>query len=116
MRSRRERRAGAAFVASCEDLLCSFADRSTDADGTLAAWTWSFGAGTASGATPSFAFAAPGTYPVTLTVADDDGAMSTVTIPVEVIGRARAYSGNLEMSSRVERRSSGARVSGPFTG
>ena len=40
----------AAFVASCADLLCSFADRSTDADGTIAAWTWNFGAGTASGA------------------------------------------------------------------
>ncbi len=92
----------AAFVASCADLLCSFADRSTDADGIIAAWTWSFGAGTASGATPAFAFAAPGTYPVTLTVADDDGAMSTVTIPVEVIGRLHAaYRGTtLKWSSK----------------
>jgi PKD repeat protein len=92
----------AAFVASCEDLLCSFADRSTDADGTVVVWTWNFGGATASGAAASFAFAGPGTYPVTLTVADDDDAMSTVTVPVVITGRLHAaYSGTtLKWSSK----------------
>jgi PKD repeat protein len=48
---------------------------STDADGTLASYAWSFGdAGTATGATASHTYAAAGTYTVTLTVTDDDGA------------------------------------------
>jgi PKD repeat protein len=92
----------AAFIASCVDLICTFADRSTDADGTIAAWTWTFGSASSAIASPSFAFPAPGTQAVTLTVADDDGAMNTVTIPVEVTGRLHsAYSGTtLKWSSK----------------
>ena len=92
----------AAFTASCLDLTCTFADQSTDTDGAIATWTWSFGADTSNSAAPSFTFAAPGTYQVTLTVADDDGAVNAVTMPVEVVGRLHAaYSGTtLKWSSK----------------
>jgi len=48
---------------------------SYDSDGTIVSYSWSFGDGYyGSGATPSHVYASPGTYLVTLTVTDDDGA------------------------------------------
>ncbi|ADZ71986.1 PKD domain-containing protein [Polymorphum gilvum] len=47
---------------------------SSDADGTLIDHAWDFGDGsTASGAVASYAYGAPGTYSVRLTVTDDSG-------------------------------------------
>jgi hypothetical protein len=58
---------------------------STDADGTIAAYSWDFGDGaTASGATADHTYAAAGTYQVTLTVTDDKGATGSVTKAVTV--------------------------------
>jgi PKD repeat protein len=58
---------------------------STDADGTIASYAWTFGDGsTGTGATASRSYAAPGTYPVTLTVTDDKGATSSATRLVTV--------------------------------
>lgn len=75
----------AAFDYACVDLTCTFTDRSTDSDGALTAWSWAFGtAGTASTASPTFTFPAAGTYQVSLTVDDDDGARSTTTKTVDV--------------------------------
>ena len=61
---------------------------STDADGTIAGYAWNFGDGSAhgTGATPSHTYAAAGTYTVTLTVTDDDGATDTVSHDVTVDG------------------------------
>lgn len=79
----------AAFSFSCTDLTCSFnGSASSDTDGSIVSYAWTFGDGnTASGVTASHIYAAGGTYPVTLTVADDDGATDseaksvTVTAP-----------------------------------
>jgi len=61
------------------------ASGSSDADGTIVNYTWSFGdGGTGTGSTPWHRFATPGTYLVTLTVTDDDGATHTVTHPIQV--------------------------------
>jgi PKD repeat protein len=75
----------AAFDAACVDLICAFTNRSGDADGSLVAHAWTFGAaGVSADVSPSFKFPAPGTYQVTLVVTDDEGATATVTIPVAV--------------------------------
>ena len=45
---------------------------SSDADGTITAYNWTFGDGqSATGAAPSHVYAAPGTYMVNLTVTDN---------------------------------------------
>ncbi len=63
------------FSASCAGLTCAFTDLSSDSDGTIAGRSWTFGDGTTSSATnPTHAYSAGGTYNVTLTVTDDDGA------------------------------------------
>jgi PKD repeat protein len=58
---------------------------STDSDGTVASYNWNFGDGTtASGPTATRTYAADGTYPITLTVTDDDLATGTATRSVTV--------------------------------
>ena len=56
---------------------------STDADGAILSWSWDFGDGaTGEGPAVQYAWAAPGVYPVTLTVTDNsatDSAVSTTT-------------------------------------
>jgi PKD repeat protein len=52
---------------------------------TISTYTWNFGdGGTATGATPTHAFAAGGTYNVTLTVVDSQGKSASVTKAVTV--------------------------------
>ena len=75
----------AAFTHACTDLDCAFTDGSVDGDGSLVAWRWDFGDGAAStAASPSHTYAASGTYTVTLTVRDDDGAEASVSHTLEV--------------------------------
>ena len=67
----------AAFSNTCTNLSCDFTDESTDDDGTVVGWQWAFGDGAVlSERNPSHTYAAEGTYTVTLTVTDDDGAAS----------------------------------------
>jgi PKD repeat protein len=66
----------ARFTVSCAIWLCRFdASASSDVEGPIASYAWSFGDGSpaASGATPSHSYTANGTYTVTLTVTDGAG-------------------------------------------
>jgi hypothetical protein len=71
----------AAFVASCTQLACTFdGGSSTDPDGTISSYAWSFGDGsTATGSTANHSYATAGNYNVTLTVTDNDGATGSQT-------------------------------------
>jgi PKD repeat protein len=76
----------ASFTFTTNDLTASFdANGSNDPDGNIVSYAWSFGDGTTgSGVTTSKTYAAAGTYTVTLTVTDDDGATGTKTQSVTV--------------------------------
>ena len=78
----------ASFTASVAGLsVATNSAASTDSDGTIVSRVWNFGDGsTATGTTASRTFAAAGTYTVTLTVTDDDGATSTTAQQVTVAG------------------------------
>ena len=79
----------AAFSYSCTGLSCRFTDRSTDADGSVTAWRWTFGNGMiGSVPSPMRTYAAAGTYTVTLRATDDDGAMNSVSVPITVTASA----------------------------
>ncbi|TNM61051.1 PKD domain-containing protein [Streptomyces sp. NP160] len=74
------------FTATATGLRLSVdASGTTDADGTVSAYAWTFGdGGTATGATAQHTYAAPGTYAVTLTTTDDKGASASTTQSVQV--------------------------------
>ena len=75
----------ASFTSSCTDLTCDFTDTSIDSDGTISAWSWNFGDGGSSTLqNPTHTYAAGGSYTVTLTVTDDDGASDVATDSVTV--------------------------------
>lgn len=58
---------------------------SADPDGTVTAWRWTFGDGaTAEGRSATHTYATDGTFPITLTVTDDDGATGSATAGVTV--------------------------------
>jgi PKD repeat protein len=92
----------AAFTSAADGLTAAFdASGSTDPDGTVTAWRWSFGDGaTATGVTASHAFAAAGTYQVTLEVSDDRGATGALTRPVVVATRPPDAPGVLDAFGR----------------
>lgn len=70
----------AAFDAAGSGLLFSFLDGSTDPDGSIASRVWNFGDGTQSTSIqPTHTYATAGSYTVTLTVQDDDGAVASMT-------------------------------------
>jgi Tol biopolymer transport system component/PKD repeat protein len=76
----------AAFASACSGLACSFdASGSSDPDGTIASYTWTFGDGTTgSGATVNRTYGAGGSYAVSLTVADNAAATNQTTAVVNV--------------------------------
>ena len=78
----------ASFTDSCVHLACTFdGSGSTDPDGAIASYSWSFGDGSAdTGATRSHTYASGGSYTVTLTVNDNKGATAAQTSTVIVAG------------------------------
>ena len=98
--------------ASCTELLCSFdGTGSTDPDGTVVDYQWNFGDGNvASGATPDHTFAAGGTYTVTLTVTDNDGATNDTAQDVTV-----TESGTADVAFRSAASSNGNVLTGTVT-
>src|SRR5204862_5675323 len=68
----------ASFTPCCNALTCNFTSTSSDPDGSIASYSWTFGDGaTSTLQNPSHTYAAGGSYTVTLTVTDNQGASST---------------------------------------
>lgn len=78
-------RAGGPYTGTAGTALTLSGAGSTDADGTIASYAWTFGDNTTgAGVSPSKTYAAAGTYTATLTVTDDKGATATSTAQVTV--------------------------------
>lgn len=77
----------AAFTSECSGLTCTFdASGSTDSDGSVSSYEWTFSDGDeAGGVDPQKEFAGTGTYTATLTVTDDGGLSSSVSEEVSVV-------------------------------
>ncbi|HEU5223299.1 MAG TPA: PKD domain-containing protein [Candidatus Lumbricidophila sp.] len=77
----------ASFVATASNLSVSVdGSGSNDPDGSIAAYAWNFGDGsTSTGAITAHTYAAPGTYPITLTVTDNRGGTATTTRQVTLV-------------------------------
>ncbi len=73
------------FSYTVNGLTVAFTDTSSDSDGTIVSRQWNFGDGTTStAANPGKTYAAAGSYSVSLTVTDDDGASHSKTVQVAV--------------------------------
>ncbi len=91
------------------------ASGSSDSDGTIASYAWTWGDGqTGSGRTTTHSYAADGSYQVRLTVTDDDGATSSTTRTV-TIGQAAAVLASDAFGRTVSNGWGTADTGGPWT-
>ena len=73
------------FTVDTSDLELTVHEMSNDPDGQIVEWSWDFGDGQTSGTrSPDHTYDSAGTYTVTLTVTDDDGATQSVSESVTV--------------------------------
>lgn len=71
---------------------------STDADGTLVSYVWSFGDGSsATGPNATHTYSIAGSYTATLTVTDDGGATSSTTLTISVTAPVIAANPDLDI-------------------
>ena len=72
--------AGGPYVGTAGFTVEFVGSQSSDSDGTIVSYDWDFGDDSSgTGSTPSYTYAAAGTYNVTLTVTDDMGATDSAT-------------------------------------
>jgi PKD repeat protein len=79
----------AIFTVSCSGLRCDVdGGSSSSPNGPLVTYAWQFGDGSgAAGSSTAHLYAAPGTYPITLTVTDTSGGTASATNTVTVTDR-----------------------------
>lgn len=70
-------------LSGCSPLCVNFTDQSTVGVGSVNAWLWDFGDGSATSTSqnPSHCYTVPGTYDVTLTASSGPGCFSTLVLP-----------------------------------
>ena len=67
-------------------LTTTFAGTGTDSDGTIVSYKWEFGDGQSiANQNPTYTYTIPGTYSAILTVTDNDGAIGTDRVTIEVM-------------------------------
>lgn len=90
------------FAYEAASLVVTFTDASTDSDGTITDWLWSFGDGeTSTEQSPTHTYAAGGTYTASLTVTDDRGDSDTVSQSITLVYvLTPPYRAELSISSR----------------
>jgi PKD repeat protein len=73
------------FGSTCNGLTCAFTSTSSDPDGSIASYEWTFGdGGTSTAPNPSRTYGGTGNYTVTLTVRDNQGATAGASHVVHV--------------------------------
>ena len=98
----------AAFSVATSELEATMTDASTDADGTIASWSWDFGDGnTSADQNPVHTYAASGSYTVTLTVTDDQGATDSASESVTVSDGSTTGTMHVETITTVVQRAQG---------
>jgi Tol biopolymer transport system component len=96
----------ATFTSSCSGLTCTFTSTSSDPDGSIVAYSWTFGdSGTSTVANPSHAYGSAGTYAVTLTVTDNqratDSVSDSVTVSVPSVAGKIAFTSNRDGNNEI---------------
>jgi PKD repeat protein len=73
------------FSTNVSNLNVAFQDLSSDSDGSIVSWSWTFGNGARSSQkNPAYSYPSAGTYTVSLTVTDNDGASKSTSKSVTV--------------------------------
>lgn len=107
----------ASFTVECTDLTCNFdGSGSSDSDGSITDYSWTFGDGNSgSGSTVSHSYNAEGTFNVTLTVTDNEGATGSTSQDVVVSDSTGDDGGEVGSNSpTIDGLSVSTRTTGPW--
>ena len=96
----------ASFTSSCSGLTCGFTSTSSDSDGSIVAYSWTFGdSATATLADPSHTYESAGTHTVTLTVTVNQGATGSasdsVTVSAPSVAGKIAFTSNRDGNNEI---------------